>query len=92
MQETGVSTDMLSKHNMHFCVGNAHLTIFRVKYPVFSHVFTMVFYNSIRTRLIEVIALVHSEILLDQASLRDLRTTNPHHNKDRIQNTNRGQL
>ncbi|KAJ5930622.1 hypothetical protein N7466_006115 [Penicillium verhagenii] len=32
------------------------------------------------------------EISLNQACLRDLRTTNPHHDKDRIQNTNGGLL
>ncbi|CAG8325355.1 unnamed protein product [Penicillium salamii] len=35
---------------------------------------------------------VQLETSLNQACLRDLRTTNPHHNKDRIQNTNGGLL
>ena len=39
-----------------------------------------------------VTALVQSETSLNQACLRDLRTTNPHHDKDRIQNTNGGLL
>ncbi|KAJ5962595.1 hypothetical protein N7501_007536 [Penicillium viridicatum] len=33
---------------------------------------------------------LQSETSLDQACLRDLRTTNPHHDKDRIQDTNGG--
>ncbi|CAG7996257.1 unnamed protein product [Penicillium salamii] len=36
--------------------------------------------------------LLQSETSLNQACLRDLRTTNPHHDKDRIQNTNGGLL
>jgi len=43
------------------------------------------------TVLISETALVQSE-LLNQVCLRDLRTTNPHHDKDRIQNTNGGLL
>ncbi|KAJ9481382.1 hypothetical protein VN97_g12098 [Penicillium thymicola] len=35
---------------------------------------------------------LQSETSLNQACLRDLRTTNPHHDKDRIQNTNGGLL
>lgn len=35
---------------------------------------------------------MQSETSLNQACLRDLRTTNPHHDKDRIQNTNGGLL
>ncbi|KAJ5337402.1 NACHT nucleoside triphosphatase [Penicillium brevicompactum] len=35
---------------------------------------------------------LQSEASLNQACLRDLRTTNPHHDKDRIQNTNGGLL
>jgi hypothetical protein len=37
-------------------------------------------------------ALVQSETSLNQACLRDLRTTNPHDDKDRIKNTNGGLL
>ncbi|KAI3195129.1 hypothetical protein DTO013E5_10216 [Penicillium roqueforti] len=35
---------------------------------------------------------LQSETSLNQACLRDLRTTNPHHDKDRIENTNGGLL
>ncbi|CAG7985254.1 unnamed protein product [Penicillium salamii] len=35
---------------------------------------------------------LQSETSLNQACLRDLRTTDPHHDKDRIQNTNGGLL
>ncbi|KAJ5593561.1 hypothetical protein N7537_010465 [Penicillium hordei] len=35
---------------------------------------------------------LQSETSLNEACLRDLRTTNPHHDKDRIQNTNGGLL
>lgn len=41
---------------------------------------------------ITVTAQVQSETSLNQVCLRDLRTTNPHHDKDRIQNTNGGLL
>jgi hypothetical protein len=41
---------------------------------------------------ITMIAQVQSEKSLSQACLRDLRTTNPHHDKDRIQNINGGLL
>ena len=37
-------------------------------------------------------ALVQPQVSLDQACLRDLRTTNPHDDKDRIKNTNGGLL
>ncbi|CAG8937549.1 unnamed protein product [Penicillium salamii] len=50
-------------------------------------------HNPIGTRLTRVTtALVQSETSLNQACLRDLRTTNPQHDKDRIQNTNGGLL
>ncbi|KAK9853427.1 hypothetical protein MYU51_006523 [Penicillium brevicompactum] len=46
-----------------------------------------------RTLVISLISsVVQSETSLNQACLRDLRTTNPHHDKDRIQNTNGGLL
>ncbi|OQD72539.1 hypothetical protein PENANT_c239G10628, partial [Penicillium antarcticum] len=41
---------------------------------------------------VETAQIVQSETSLNQACLRDLRTTNPHHDKDRIQNTNGGLL